>query len=105
MYFLNTIYDYLVKTNKHSAYQLFENIIEGPGKAYVGGFAPPAKSFTKDFTLQQAWKDFIKTDDNIEVTVYDPVNNSTSLHVTRCFMNEKEIYHDRITGCKTLDQR
>lgn len=88
MFFLKIIYDYLKRKNENDAYQLFEKIIEGPGKAYVGGFAPPAKRFTKEYTLNSAWKDFIETDYNIEVTVDEAVNNSTSLHVTRCFMNE-----------------
>lgn len=88
MYFLKAIYEYLKKNNPHDAYNLFDKIIEAPGKAYVGGFAPPARLFTKDFLLNQAWKDFIKTEYNIEVTVDEPVGNSSSMHVTRCFINE-----------------
>ncbi len=88
MYFLKVLYDYLIKTDQQNAYTLFEKIIEKPGKTYVGRFAPPAHLFTKEYTLHQAWQDFIKNDDQIQVTVDEPVGNSSSLHVTRCFMNE-----------------
>jgi hypothetical protein len=88
MYFLKVLYDYLKKTDQQNAYILFEKIIEKPGKVYVGRFAPPTHLFTKNYTLHQAWKDFIRKDDQIKVTVDEPVGNASSLHVTRCFMNE-----------------
>jgi hypothetical protein len=88
MYFLKVIYEYLNEADIQNANETFEKIIDAPGRAYIGNFAPPARLFTKDFLLNQAWKDFIKTDYNIQVTVDEPVDNSSSLHVTRCFMND-----------------
>jgi hypothetical protein len=88
MNYLKEVYEYLKRKSPERADDLFDAIIEKPGTAYIGYFAPPSKKFTRDFTLNHAWQEFMSKEYNIVATIDPPKGNSVSLNVTRCFINE-----------------
>jgi hypothetical protein len=86
--FLKWIFIYLKRNDEKHAADFFSKIIEIPTKAFLSHFAPPAKSFTREFLLTRVWQNFLQKDYNLLSEIDLPQNNSISLHVKRCYINE-----------------
>jgi len=88
LHYMKMVYDYLKMRNPEAARDLFDGIAKGPALKFISNVIPPSRRLTRDYTLHHLWPEMIKRDSNIVADACPPKENSASLRVTRCFINE-----------------
>jgi hypothetical protein len=88
LHYLGGVYEYLKRNHRGEAAEYFDAIVEDPTTRFIGNVSPPARCLSRDYVLHHLWRDMISRDYNIEAESLPSQDNSASLQVHRCFINE-----------------
>ncbi len=86
--FMKLVYDYLCDRRPEQAEDLFVSIARAPTLQFIGNLIPPSNRLTRDYVVNDLYREMIPKDANIVAEACPAKGNSGSMRVTRCFINE-----------------
>jgi hypothetical protein len=88
LHYLSGVYEYLKARRRSDALELFDAILEDSTMRFIGRVIPAASRLNREYVLHELWPEMIELDYNIEADAPRPGDESASLRVRRCFINE-----------------